>query len=227
MSHPIFSSDQNCWNPLWLLVLVLHFDDETFQNFASFRHFVSLVFLLRDITLPLQSFHLKCSNTSGIQPQDINGFVHAAAQRGIESLNLEMSCMVTLPRSILHCKTLVVHRLKGLRVNDISHVVVEFPLLKTLHMSNVTIERFKYLFELLSGCPIIEELQADDLSVQNVEWLFRKEKSVLAKKFLSLLPNMIRASITKSPSYLTNVVPILCAEAQVLRAEFVRIILWL
>jgi len=73
--------------PLWLSLLVLHFDDETFQNFESFIHFVSSVFLFRDITLPLQSFQLKCSNASGIKPQDINRFVHAAAQRGIQNLN--------------------------------------------------------------------------------------------------------------------------------------------
>jgi len=170
------------WNPLWLSVLVLYFDDETFQNFVSFRHFVSFVFLLRDITLPLQLFHLKCSNAS-IQPQDINGFVHTAAQRGIESLNLEMLGMVTLPRCIVRCKTLVVLHLKGLKVNNISHGVLDFPLLKTLHLSSVVFERFEYFIELLSGCPIILELQAEDLSVHNVEWLFILEKSVAAKNF--------------------------------------------
>jgi len=215
------------WNPLWLSLLVLHFDDETFQNFESFIHFVSSVFLLRDITLPLQSFQLKCSNTSAIQPQDINRFVHAVAQRGIENLNLEMPGMVALPRSILRCKTLVVLHLKGLKVNDISLVVVDFPLLTTLHLSSVLFERFEYLLELLSGCPIIEELQVEDLSVHNFEWIFIHEKSVVVEKFLSLLPNLIRASITKSPSDLTKLASMLCSEAQVLRAEFVRIILWL
>ncbi|RHN45863.1 putative F-box domain-containing protein [Medicago truncatula] len=68
------------WNPLWLSVLILHFEDETFQNMESFSHFMSSVFLLRDITLPLRSFHLKCSKASGIQPQDINRFVHAYEQ---------------------------------------------------------------------------------------------------------------------------------------------------
>jgi hypothetical protein len=215
------------WNPLWLSVLVLHFHDEAFQNFASFCHFVYSVFLLRDVTLPLQSFHLKCSNAS-IQPQDINGFVHAAAQRGIENLNLEMPDMViTLPPSIFSCRTLVVLHLKGLKVNDISHGVVDFPLLKTLHLSSVLFERFEYLVEILSGCPILEELQAEDLSVDNVEWLFIQGNSVIARKFISLLPNLIRVSITKSPSYLTNLIALICTKAQVLRAEFVRIILWL
>jgi hypothetical protein len=211
------------WNPLWLSVLVLHFDDQTFQNFESFCHFVSFVFLVRDITLPLRSFHLKCSNAS-IQPQDINGFVHAAAKRGIENLNLEMPGMVTLPRSIVHCKTLVVLHLKGL---NISHGVLDFPLLKTLHLSSVLFQRFEYLVEILSGCPILEELQAEDLSVDNVEWFSIQESSVIAKKFLRLLPNLIRASITKSPSKLTKLVTMLFTGAQVLRAEFVRIILWL
>lgn len=153
--------------------------------------------------------------------------VHAAVQRGIEDLNLEMPGRVTLPRSIFSCRTLVSLHLKGLKVNDISHGVVDFPLLKTLHLSSVLFERFEYLVEILSGCPILEELQAEDLSVDNVEWVFIQENSVIVKKFISLLPNLIRVSITKSPSYLMNLVTLLCTEAQILRAELVRIILWL
>ncbi|KEH22675.1 F-box/RNI/FBD-like domain protein [Medicago truncatula] len=131
---------------------------------------------------------------------------------------------VTLPRSIFSCRTLVSLHLKGLKVNDISHGVVDFPLLKTLHLSSVLFERFEYLVEILSGCPILEELQAEDLSVDNVEWVFIQENSVIVKKFISLLPNLIRVSITKSPSYLMNLVTLLCTEAQILRAELDRII---
>jgi len=150
------------WKPLWLSVLILHFDDQTFQDVISFRHFVSSAFLSRDITLPVRSFHLKCSKESSLQPHDINLFVYAAVQRGIENLNLEISSTIylKLPPSIFSSRTLVVLHLKGLKVNDLSHVAVDFPLLKTLHLSSVLVERIEYFVKLLAGCPILEELQA-------------------------------------------------------------------
>lgn len=119
------------WNPLWLSVLILHFEDETFQNMESFSHFMSSVFLLRDITLPIRSFHLNRSKRYGIETQDINRFVHAIAQRGIENLNLELSGSITLPRSVFSCRTLVVLHLQWITVKDLSQLVVDFPLLKT------------------------------------------------------------------------------------------------
>lgn len=79
------------WKPLWLSVPILHFDDKSFPNFFSFRHFVSSVFLSRDITLSLRSFHLKSVKASSRRQHDINRFLQAAAQRGIENLKLEMN----------------------------------------------------------------------------------------------------------------------------------------
>ena len=95
------------WNKLWLSVLTLTFEDEAFQNFTTFCDVVSFVFLSRDITLPLQSFRLKCSNASSLH-YDIDQFVYAAAQRGgIENINPEISIRVTfnLPPCIFSCKT--------------------------------------------------------------------------------------------------------------------------
>jgi len=120
------------WNPLWLSVPALHFDDKTFQNYDSFHHFVSFIFLSRDITLPIQSFNLNCSKVSTCQSHGIIRFVDAAAQRGgIQNLNLEISHMlffkVNLPTSIFSCKTLIVLNLKGLIVGDLSQLVCRFP----------------------------------------------------------------------------------------------------
>lgn len=183
------------WNPLWLSVLVLHFEDETFQNLVSFSHFMSSVFLLRDITLPLRSFHLNRSKRYGIEPQDINRFVHAVAQRGIENLNLELSGMIALPRSTFSCRTLVFLHLKWITVKDLSQLVVDFPLLKKLDLSCVLLERAEYIIQLLSGSPILEELQAECLIVQNKEWLV--SLNFVREKFPSL-PKLITANITKS-----------------------------
>jgi len=214
------------WNPLWLLVLNFHFDDQTFQDFISFRHFVSSAFLSRDSTLPLQSFHLKCSKESSFQLHDINRFIYAAAQRQIQNLNLEMSSTIILklPRSIFSCRTLIVLHLKGLKVNDLSHVAVDFPFLKTLYLSYILFERIEYFVQLLSGCLILEELQAEYIRVRNIEWLTSQEMFVVRQKFQSL-PKLIKAGITKSPFFLTFLLTLFCKEeAQVLRAEVVRIL---
>jgi Leucine-rich repeat (LRR) protein len=76
-----------------------------------------------------------------------------------------------LPPSIFSCKTLVVLRLTGIQLHDLSHVVVDLPRLKTLHFSTHQIniplyfspkpfQRFDYLSKLLIGCPAIEEFHA-------------------------------------------------------------------
>jgi hypothetical protein len=164
------------WNPLWLSVETLHFDDQDFETKATFRDFVSCVFLLRDIMLPLRSFHLKYSDTRSFYQRDLSRFIHAAVQRReIENINLNMPysyCFnLKLPPSIFSCKTLVVLRLTGIQLHDLSHVVVDLPRLKTLHFSTHEInkplyfspkpfQRFDYLSKLLIGCPAIEELYA-------------------------------------------------------------------
>jgi hypothetical protein len=153
------------WNPLWLFVETLDFDDKDFKNKATFRNFISSVFLLRDTMLPLRSFHLQYSNQCIFHHRDISRFIHAAVQRkGIENLNLDMPYIFLskfkLPPSIFSCKTLVVLRLTGIQLNDLSHVVVDLPRLKTLHFSPDPFQRVDYLSKLLSGCPALEELHA-------------------------------------------------------------------
>jgi len=169
------------WNKLWLSVLTLHFEDETFQNFTTFCDFVSFVFLSRDNT-PSPMFGLKCSNASSLHSHGIDQFVYAAAQRGgIETINLEISSRVNfnLPPCIFSCKTLVVLHLKGLKVNDLSHVVVNFPLLKTLHLSCLCFECVEDFLNLLLGCPILEELKAESLHINNSQWIVSQGTFVL------------------------------------------------
>jgi Leucine-rich repeat (LRR) protein len=164
------------WNPLWISVETLHFDDQDFEIEATFRDFVSCVFLLRDIMLPLRSFHLKYSDTRSFYQRDLSRFIHAAVQRReIENLNLNMPYSyyfnLKLPPSIFSCKTLVDLRLTGIQLHDLSHVVMDLPRLKTLHFSTHQIniplyfspkpfQRFDYLSKLLIGCPAIEEFHA-------------------------------------------------------------------
>ncbi|CAJ2669807.1 unnamed protein product [Trifolium pratense] len=174
------------WNPLWLSVLTLNFDEQNFADFATFRHFVYSVMLLRNITLPIQSFRLKCGKSSDFNPHDVNRFIHAVVQRGIQNLNLYLltpwiRCF-KLPQCVLTCNSLTVLKLKWLTMDDFSKV--NFPLLKTLHLANISFSKPIYLKRFLHGCPVLEDLQ-----IQNV-WLSSYKCGELKG-----LPKMVKANI--------------------------------
>lgn len=84
-------------------------------------------------------------------------------------------------------------------------------------MFGVLLERAEYIIQLLSGCPILEELHAESLIVRNKEWLV--SLNFVRQKFPSL-PKLITANITKSSHSLALFLALLCrAKSQLLRAE--------
>jgi len=158
------------WKALWLSVLTLDFDDYEFANFTSFRLFIYSVMLSRNITLPLRSFRIKCWDRSfGFNPHDVNRFIEAAVQRGIQNLNLDMSPLIrnfSLPICVFSCSNLTVLKLTSLKIHDLPDV--NFPLLKTLHLISISFcpsgaHSHRFLKRLLSGCPILEDLHAKSL----------------------------------------------------------------
>ncbi|XP_058772407.1 FBD-associated F-box protein At3g52670-like isoform X2 [Vicia villosa] len=156
------------WNPLWLSVPTLNFDDKTSQNIESFLKFVSSALLSRDITLPIQSFHLKCVNASKRRHSlDINAFFDAVAQRRVQNVSLRLTIRVNVPPSLFTCRTLVVLHLRKIKVNHLSKLDVDFPLLKTLSLSYINFERIDYLPVLLYGCPVLEEFRTKWLGVRS------------------------------------------------------------
>jgi hypothetical protein len=155
------------WNPLWLSVLDLNFDAQTFKDYITFRHAIHSVMLSRDIKLPIRSFHLKFGNEYDII--DINRFINAAIQRGIENLNIEMSEKVSgLTCIIFSCKTLTLLKLKNLSVKD-DNCQVDLPILKVLCFDNMVFNGKPYFKKILLGCPILEELQ-----IPNAAFYLRK-----------------------------------------------------
>jgi hypothetical protein len=161
------------WNPIWLSVLALDFDEQNFADFTAFRHFVYSVMLLRNITLPIRSFRLKCgSSYYDFNRHDVNRFIHAVVQRGIQNLNIHMLTSLIdgfkLPQCVFTCNSLTVLKLKGLTI-DFSKV--NFPLLKTLHLKNIYfyVLNPRLLERFLHGCPVLEDLQMQDV------YLFEKE----------------------------------------------------
>ncbi|KAK7362558.1 hypothetical protein VNO77_04674 [Canavalia gladiata] len=159
------------WRPLWLSLPTLDFDDEAFATFLRFRHFVYSLFLSRDITLPLRSFRLRCASSFPRDPYDINRFIYAAVQRGLNHLHLDMNSTffqprINLPLCVLACKSLTVLTLKDLTVNDLPYV--DFPSLKTLDLDQFL--RVEMMNTSLSDVPYFNNLTNMELIFQFTKW---------------------------------------------------------
>ncbi|KEH22170.1 cyclin-like F-box protein [Medicago truncatula] len=164
------------WNPLWHSVFTLDFDDQSFTDFHTFRHFVYSVMLTRDPTLPIRMFHLKCGTSPGCDPHDINRFVPVAVKKGIENLILDFTSaghhfLIRLSptlSSVFNCgRKLVVLKLKT--------IIVRVAILRDFN-------------KLIEGCPILEELEIPSL-------LCRFSKDGIGE--FKHLPNLVRANISK------------------------------
>jgi hypothetical protein len=133
------------WKSVWLSVLSLNFDEEPFKNCSSFQNFVYLtISLLRDNSI--NSFTFKCSRGSNFNQRDYNQILKFAMERGVESLEFDMSersRVIKLPTNILNMKTLRVLKLSHIKMGDFDQV--DFPLVKTLHLNRI----LSYLLNIL------------------------------------------------------------------------------
>ncbi|GAU41987.1 hypothetical protein TSUD_306930 [Trifolium subterraneum] len=173
------------WRSLWFSQLVLDFDDEPFLDASTFCNFVYSFMAMRDITLPIISFQLKCCSCfyKKEHKEDIYNFVYIAIQRRVENLYIDLSYSFTLPYFVLSSKTLSVLKLTRITVNDIPYV--HLPSLKVLHLERVTFTYYEYILKLLSGCPVLQDLGTEDLLVTS-PYLERPLKS---------LSNLLKANI--------------------------------
>ncbi|CAJ2642828.1 unnamed protein product [Trifolium pratense] len=181
------------WKPLWLSLLHLDFDFQSFIDFNTFRHAVYFVMLSREYTLPIKSLRLKsCS-----EHVFINGFLDAAMQPGIEYLDLETTTgkkdfELTLTPNIFSCKTLTVLKLKNLTVNKIL-TRVHFPLLKILHLDKVCFLCYEDIFKFPLSSPILEDFSVNDLQLRPGS-KFISEKFISETSNVKCLTNLVKAS---------------------------------
>lgn len=184
------------WRPLWKSVTTLDFDDASFQDFGSFRHFLYSVIVSRDAMLPIQSFRIRCGESGNFDPRDLHRFVDAVVQRRIEIFDLYIydaalfdyfkEITPSLDR-ILSCSTLVVLKLANLAVYDVPHLV-HLPLLKTLNLNSIAFYcHFVHFTNLLRGCPILEDFYINCAVVPEM-------CNYLEGEFKGF-PNLVRANI--------------------------------
>jgi len=147
------------WNPLFLSQLMLRFDDHSFTDHFAFRKFFYSFISMRDKSLPIFSFHLNC-RYSFIHNNDFNNLVYAVITSRVENLSINLChfTQTTLPSFILTTKTLTSLKLKRVTLKEVTFV--DLPSLKVLHLEFVTFKCPEYFIKLLSGCPILEELEA-------------------------------------------------------------------
>jgi hypothetical protein len=191
------------WKPVWHSVHTIDFNDETFKDFHSLTSFMSSTMSSRDIKLPILSLTLKCVKESS--PYDLkvlNQFVIFAVEQGkLENLSLHMSLHCTLKLKenlnkihlspcVFSCRTLQVLNLSCLILKDITFQPLDLPLLKTLRWICAVFKNINQLIELLSSCPILEELHA--------KYSLFQDYTIPVENNLKPLPNLVKASMCGS-----------------------------
>jgi hypothetical protein len=142
---------------------------------------------MRDPTLPIQSFRLKCGTSPGCNLHDINQFIWAAVQRGIQNLILDLlgtDRPFSIRLSSTISRNLVVLKLKNIVVEVLPQVY--FPLLKALHLKKVIFKRD--LNKLMEGCPILEELHLTSVVCMSLK---------ISNGEFKYLPSLVTANIYK------------------------------
>ncbi|XP_057427461.1 FBD-associated F-box protein At5g22730-like [Lotus japonicus] len=153
------------WSSLWLSVPTLDFDDYRYLKGkklklqSSFINFVYAIILSRALHQPIKNFTLSVISEECPYP-DVKVWLNAAMQRQVENLDICLS-LSTLPCSILSCTTLVVLKLSDVKFHVFS--CVDLPSLKTLHLELVVILNPQSLMDLLYGCPVLEDLEIDEI----------------------------------------------------------------
>jgi len=113
-----------------------------------------------DETLAIFSFNITCM----FYNSNIEKFVSTAIKLRVQNLTIDLSHR-DLPQILIRSKTLVFLKLKKITLKkNLSSIYL--PSLKALHMESVTFSEYKYLTKILSGCPVMEELETKDLMVE-------------------------------------------------------------
>ncbi|KAL7183887.1 hypothetical protein ACSBR2_026126 [Camellia fascicularis] len=128
--------------------------------------FVNRVLLLRD-SPTINKFELQCQYGYH-NPYRLNSWICTAIKLSVqEVLNFKLGLRVKLPRSLFTSVNLVILKL-GSDVFFKFPVPVFLPRLKVLHLHSLTFLDDGSFKDLLSGCPIIEELDIDRIEQDNI-----------------------------------------------------------
>ncbi|EYU44902.1 hypothetical protein MIMGU_mgv1a022653mg [Erythranthe guttata] len=142
------------WLSLWSYVPNLDFESEH-------QDIINRVTLLHK-ALTINTFSLIQKNDSSLINENeyqLETWIMFAVARNVKNLHLSVVSNVFLPRRLFTCETLVNLRLDDCGVvPNIGGGGVRLPRLKKLHLTYVLYEGDESISNLLSGCPVLEEL---------------------------------------------------------------------
>ncbi|WJX35638.1 Zinc finger FYVE domain-containing protein 26 [Trifolium repens] len=149
------------WKPL---LSVINLDDKHFPDPSTFRQmFNSFTTIIDKTLLPIHSFQLICRNH--YCKDDISNFVNTVVQWDVQHLSIDLSNSL-FPTFVLTTKFLSVLKLTRLQLDDFHYV--DLPSLKFLRLESVTFALYSYMVKILSACPVLEELETKDLTVNKI-----------------------------------------------------------
>ncbi|MCH95538.1 F-box/RNI/FBD-like domain protein [Trifolium medium] len=143
----------------------------------------------RDKTVSILSLHLICRRCNRYCKDDIPNFVNTVVQWNVQNLNIDLSNSL-FPTFVLTTKSLSVLKLKRLLLDDFPSV--DLPSLKFLRLESVTFTHYSYIIDILSACPVLEELEAKDLTVKKNYRVHRDCPGT----YVTGLFNLVRANIS-------------------------------
>jgi hypothetical protein len=149
------------WKPL---LSIINLDDKHFPDPSTFRQmFDSFTTIIDKTLLPIHSFKLICRNH--YCKDDISNFVNTVVQWDVQHLSIDLSNSI-FPTFVLTTKFLSVLKLTRLQLDDFHYV--DLPSLKFLRLESVTFALYSYMVKILSACPVLEELETKDLTVNKI-----------------------------------------------------------
>ncbi|KAL1217413.1 putative FBD-associated F-box protein [Cardamine amara subsp. amara] len=147
------------WKLVWKMMPTLDFDENSYRNIGSlgFEEFFRTSLHSHEARV-LTSLNLKLSqHYRDAECQFLLIIRHILLEITIHSSSVSCS-PVRFPRYLNIYKTLVVMKLQGRLVVEVSFPPVCFQSLKSLHLLRVNYRRLECLTSLLSACPILEDL---------------------------------------------------------------------
>ncbi|KAL7129242.1 hypothetical protein ABFS83_13G052200 [Erythranthe nasuta] len=137
------------WRYLWSYVPNLFFRNE---NQGTIDRVISLHKLQT-----INSFSIRKDDWENDQLDSLDSFAAFAVGRNVRKIDLYFYCEEPLPRCLFTCKTLVFLSLNCCGLVVVSSVAC-LPRLKILRLMNLDYEADECIPNLISGCPVLEEL---------------------------------------------------------------------
>jgi hypothetical protein len=163
--------------------------------------------LSRATDQPLKIFSLNCRFKERKQnknnPFNMKKLLEATKPYCIEEFHLNLHFHHTLKPVVFISQTFVVLKLQRLNIEKDTSCV-DLPSLKTLNLEYVSFENWNDYINFLHGCPILEDLQVEDIRMRRL--MKHEENNVLEGGFKSLkLAKLVRARIDSNDALFNGI----------------------